>query len=81
MWQSLSLYVNPTSLNKPAVQSALWYLLSDDNFELLAGSELYGLPFESLAPLRYQLQDAFTAAEQAAAEASPEETPEATPAS
>jgi len=85
LWQPLALYVNPASLGKPAVQATLWYLLSDDNFALLSSAELVGLPFEQLAPMRYQLQDAFTAAAQAAveaaAEATPETTPEATPAS
>lgn len=83
--EALTLLANPSSLTKPGVQATLWYLLSDRNFNLLSGSNLFGLPFQELAPLRYNLQDAFTAAERAAAEAAaaaaqatPEATPEAT---
>jgi hypothetical protein len=84
--ESLTLLANPVSLSQPGVQAALWYLFSDRNFNLLSGSDLFGLPFAELAPLRYDLQDAFTTAEQAATEAAtaeitPEATPEATPAS
>lgn len=79
LWQPLALYVNPASLAKPAVQAALWYLLSDENFALLSSADLVGLPFEQLAPMRYQLQDAFTAAAEAAAQAAAEVTPEVTP--
>lgn len=78
LWQPLALYVNPASLAKPAVQATLWYLLTNDNFALLSAANLVGLPFEQLGPLRYQLQDAFTAATEAAAAAQPEATPEAT---
>lgn len=88
LWEPVTLLVNPISLTKPAVQSALWYLFSDRNFNLLSGANLFGLAFTELAPLRYNLQDAFVAAEQAAAdaaaaaaEATPEATAEATPAS
>jgi phosphate transport system substrate-binding protein len=86
LMESLTLLANPVSLSQPGVQAALWYLFSDRNFNLLSGSDLFGLPFAELAPLRYDLQDAFTTAEQAATEAAtaeitPEATPEATPAS
>ncbi|MFN8379044.1 MAG: substrate-binding domain-containing protein [Anaerolineae bacterium] len=75
LWQPLSLYVNPVSLTKPAVQAALWYLLSDENYALLSAADLVGLPFAQLAPTRYQLQDAFTSAAEVVAEATPEATP------
>jgi hypothetical protein len=92
LMEQLTLLANPVSLGQPGTQAALWYLFSDRNFNLLSGANLFGLPFADLAPLRYGLQDAFTAAEQAAAEAAaeaaaaaaeatPEATAEATPAS
>lgn len=75
--------VNTTALNRAEVQSALWYLVSDENFPQFSVSELVGVTFESLADLRAGLQTAFTEAAAAAAttpeEPSAEATPEATP--
>ncbi len=83
LWEPLTLYANPARLAKPAVQSALWYLLSEENFALLGSANVYGLAFDSLNSLHDDLQDAFTAAqvaaeEAAAAQATAEATPEAT---
>jgi len=63
---------NLAALNRPEVQSVLWYLISDENFPQFASADLVGVTFENLADLRASLQTAFT---EAAAVAS---VPEAT---
>jgi phosphate transport system substrate-binding protein len=70
------LIVNYRSLTNIAVESFLWYLLTDENFIQLSGFS--GVTIANLPELRNALQQAFSQAAVAAAEATPEVTPEAT---
>jgi phosphate transport system substrate-binding protein len=78
LMRSTMLLVNTRSLTKPPVQSYLWYLASDENYNLLEGAGFRGVSFGSMALLRETLQQAYLNAQQAALEATPEATAEAT---
>lgn len=73
-----TLIVNKSALTDVAVQSWLWLVFSDANYEILTSAGFVGLSLDSLAAIREQLQTAF---DEAAAEAlvsiNPESTEEA----
>ncbi|MCB9451683.1 MAG: substrate-binding domain-containing protein [Anaerolineaceae bacterium] len=74
--------VNMAALVRPDIQSFLWYLFMDDNYDQFAANRLTGISFGDLPALRDALQQAFNGAmaAQTAAEITPEATaePEAT---
>jgi phosphate transport system substrate-binding protein len=77
----VNLIVNRLSMARQEVQSALWYLASDDNYGLLEQSGYVGVDFSTLPDLRDWLQQTFVTAASDAAEAAlraAQATPEAT---
>lgn len=78
----LNLLVNRAALARTEVQSLVWFLFSDDNYDIFANNDLIGVPFGTLGDLRFNLQDLFAQAQAEAIsllEATPEATGEATP--
>lgn len=77
----LTLYVSQAALTRSEVQSLVWFMASDEQFDILLNAGIAGLPFAGLEAIRNTLQDAFAEAAAAAAEAAQaaaESTPEAT---
>lgn len=79
--RDVQLVVSRRALNRPEIQSFLWYIFSDENFTRFDLNDLHGLELSALPDIREGLQAEFDAA--VAAAATPEPTPEitATPAS
>ncbi|MBK8025928.1 MAG: substrate-binding domain-containing protein [Chloroflexi bacterium] len=82
----VTLLVRRLAIGRQDVQSLLWYASSDENYALVTGADLVGLPFESLVERRSSLEALFTTAAEEAANAvleelaaTPEATSEATP--
>lgn len=73
------LVVKTSALNTIPVQSFLWFMSSDNNYNLLEQAGFTGVGFGSLPALRQTLQKAFLDAAKVAAEATPEPSPEVTP--
>jgi phosphate transport system substrate-binding protein len=73
------LVVKTSALNTIPVQSFLWFMSSDINYNLLEQAGFTGVGFGSLPALRQTLQKAFLDAAKVAAEATPEPTTEVTP--
>lgn len=77
--RAAKLIVNKSALTDIAVQSWLWSVYSDANYELLTSAGFVGVSFDSLTEIRNQLQTAFDEAAAEALEAvAPEPTAEAT---
>lgn len=84
--ETLSLIVNEAALARLEVQSLLWFMFTDENYQFIEAADLVGLDFGALPELRNTLEDTFAQAEaaalaasEAAAEATPEPTEAATP--
>ncbi|MBE2184087.1 MAG: substrate-binding domain-containing protein [Anaerolineae bacterium] len=73
----VQLVVSQRALVRPEVQSFLWFIAGDDQFDLLQNNGISGVEFSELQALRNRLQDEFAEAIAAALIAQPEATPEA----
>jgi phosphate transport system substrate-binding protein len=77
--QTVRLIVNRLALARTEVQALLWFIFSDENYNLLTNAGLVGVNFGDLPDIRFELQESFTAAQNEAAAVALERTPEATP--
>ncbi len=73
------LVINQSALVRPEVQSFLWFIAGDDQFDLMLSNGISGVEFSEMQALRNHLQDEFADATAAALIAQPEATSEATP--
>lgn len=73
----VQLVVSQSALVRPEVQSFLWFIAGDDQFDLLQNNGISGVEFAAQQSLRNRLQDEFAEATAAALIAQPEATPEA----
>lgn len=74
----INLVVSQSALARQEVQSFLWFVAGDDQFDVLVNNGIAGIAFEGLQTIRDGLQDAFAEANAAASTPQPEATPEAT---
>jgi len=83
--QSTTLFADKSFLSDITIQSYLWALFTDENFNLYNRDDVVGFGFDELASIRDMLQVEFTLANQAAeasqqeAETTPEPSTEETP--
>lgn len=74
----VQLVVNQSALVRPEVQSFLWFIAGDDQYDLLLNNGITGVEFSEMQARRNTLQDAFADATAAALIVQPEATAEAT---